>query len=144
MVRATNANEQTVLDLFAALSAKDPAAFAVCLDDEVSWTIMLVDMPGAGPHHGREAVTRNVLEAAGGAFRPGDPKVEVASIVSAGDRVMAETRGSGERADGLAYRNLYAWAFEMRGGRVLRAREYMDSLYIAGFLGLTAPATAQG
>ena len=67
-------------------------------------------------------------------FREGDPKVHVDSIVSAGDFVMAETRGSGARADGHPYHNVYAFAFEMRDARILNAREYMDTLYAARFL----------
>ena len=136
MVRASNANEQTVLDLFASMSAKDLLRAASLLHEEINWTLMLTDVPGGGPHQGREAVLANVLAGGRNVFREGDPKVQTDSIVSAGGFVMAETHGSGARMDGRPYNNRYAWAFEMRDGKILKVREYMDSLYVARFFNM--------
>ncbi len=133
MVRAASANEQVVLDLFAAISAKAYDQAAGLLDQEVGWTLMLVGMAGAGTHTGKAAVLRNLIAGAGQIFRKGAPKTVVETIVSAGDFVMAETRGTGERFDGLAYHNRYARAFELRQSLVFRVRDYTDSLYVSQF-----------
>jgi ketosteroid isomerase-like protein len=142
MVHASNANEQLVLDFFAILSSGDLEALAQKLHEDMSWTTMITDVPGAGRHDGRENVLQNFLAPVRGSFKDGDPKVHVDALVSSGDRVMAETHAIGSRADGHPYNNLYAWAFEIRDGLILHVREYMDSLYVARFfnLDLSGPA----
>lgn len=142
MVHASNANEQLVLDFFAILSSGDLEALAQKLHEDMSWTTMITDVPGAGRHDGRENVLQNFLAPVRGSFKDGAPKVHVDALVSSGDRVMAETHAIGSRADGHPYNNLYAWAFEIRDGLILHVREYMDSLYVARFfnLDLSGPA----
>jgi ketosteroid isomerase-like protein len=137
MVAAKTANEQAVLDFFETLSSGDLAVLASQLHEDMSWEPMVRDIPGAGLHQGRDKVINEFLAPVRGAFRPGDPKVSVDAMVSDGDRVMAETSATGEKADdGRPYSNRYAWAFEFRDGKILRVREYMDSLYVARFWGM--------
>lgn len=143
MVAATNANEQVVIDFFAALSSGDLGLVAALLHEDMSWTTMISDIPGAGRHDGRDNVLENFLAPVRGMFRPGDPKVHVDALVAAGDRVMAETHATGARADGHPYHNRYAWAFELRDGKILTVREYMDSLYVARFFGVDLSEGAQ-
>jgi hypothetical protein len=131
MVIPRNASEQAVFDFFETLSTGDLAALAGLLHEDMSWEPMVRDIPGASRHEGRDKVINELLAPVRGVFRPGDPKVHVDAIVSDGDRVMAETRATGERADGKPYSNRYAWAFELRDGKILKVREYMDSLYVA-------------
>jgi ketosteroid isomerase-like protein len=133
MVAASNANEQAVLDFFETLSTGNLDALARHLHEDASWEPMVRDIPGAGRHQGRDRIINAFLAPVRGAFREGDPKVFVDALVSNGDRVMAETRASGHKADGKPYDNRYAWAFELRAGKILNIREYMDSLYIARF-----------
>jgi ketosteroid isomerase-like protein len=94
---------------------------------------MVRDIPGAGRHEGRDRIINEFLAPIRGAFRAGDPKVHIDVVVSDGDQVMVETRATGERADGKAYNNRYAWSFDLRDGKILNIREYMDSLYVAHF-----------
>ena len=137
MVAARNASEQAVLDFFETLSTGDLDALALLMDEDMSWETMVRDIPGAGLHQGRDKVLGEFLAPVRGAFRPGEPKVLVDAMVSDGDRVIAETRALGTKADdGRAYDNRYCWAFEFRGGKVLKIREYMDSLYTAKFWGM--------
>jgi ketosteroid isomerase-like protein len=131
MVAPRNPSEKAVLDFFETLSSGDLDALARLMDEDASWEPMVTGIPGAGVHQGRDKVIKEFLAPVRGTFRPGDPKVFVDALVSDGDRVMAETRASGQRADGKPYDNRYAWAFELRAGKILRVREYMDSLYVA-------------
>ena len=140
MVAAKNASEQAVLDFFETLSTGDLVALAHHLHKDASWEPMVRDIPGAGRFDGRDMVINAFLAPIRGAFHPGDPKVHVDALVSDGDRVMAETHATGERADGKPYENRYAWAFELRGGKILNIREYMDSLYVAKFFDMIPSA----
>jgi ketosteroid isomerase-like protein len=133
MVAAKNANEKAVLDFFETLSSGDLVALASQLHEDMSWEPMVKEIPGAGRHEGRDTVINEFLAPVRGVFRPGEPKVRVDVIVSDGDRVMVETLATGQRADGKPYNNHYAWAFELRDGKILNIREYMDSLYVARF-----------
>lgn len=133
MAKAGNNNEQLVVDFFETLSTGDLDALSKHLSENMSWTTMISGIPGAGRHEGRDNVLNNFLAPVRGTFKEGDPKVFVDSLVSSGNRVMAETRAQGERADGKPYDNRYAWAFEITDGKIDHVREYMDSLYIARF-----------
>lgn len=137
MIEASNVSERVVLDFLACLSEKDRERAPIYLDTEISWTIMVANIPGGGRYQGLASVLQVLMGGASGVFRKGDPKVHVDSIASTGDFVMAEAHGSGARADdGLSYENRYAFAFELRGAKILNVREYMDTLYIARFLRL--------
>jgi uncharacterized protein len=137
MTIAKNAAEQAVLDFFETLSTGDLDALGRLMDEDMSWETMVRDIPGAGLHQGRDKVLNEFLAPVRGAFKPGEPKVLVDAMVSDGDHVIAETRALGTKADdGRVYDNRYAWAFEFRNGKVLKIREYMDSLYTARFWGM--------
>jgi ketosteroid isomerase-like protein len=141
MVTPKNASEKAVLVFFETLSTGNLDALAVLLDEDMSWEPMVRDIPGAGLHQGRDKVLNEFLAPIRGVFRSGEPKVYVDSMVSDGDRVMVETRATGTKADnGKPYANRYAWAFELKGGKILRVREYMDSLYIARFFDMIPSA----
>lgn len=140
MAAPKNASEQAVVDFFETLSTGDLDALAKLLHEDMSWEPMVRDIPGAGLHQGRDTVINAFLAPVRGTFRLGDPKVHIDAMVSDGDRVMAETRAIGERADGKPYANRYAWAFELRDGKILKVREYMDSLYVARWFDMVPPA----
>jgi len=133
MPAAKNANEQAVLDFFEVLSTGDLVALVPHLHEDASWEPMIKDIPGAGRHQGRDAIINDFLAPIRGAFREGDPKTHVDIMMSDGDRVVCESHATGHKADGKPYNNRYAWVFELRDGKVLNIREYMDSLYVAKF-----------
>lgn len=132
MVTASSPNEQTVLDFFAALSRGDLEAVRALLHEDATWTPQVREVPGAGVHKGHKGIVDEFLAPVRGLFAPGDPKVVVESIVSKGPLVMVESRGVGKLRDGRPYENLYAWALEVREGKVAAIREYMDSHYVIG------------
>ncbi|HTX23838.1 MAG TPA: nuclear transport factor 2 family protein [Steroidobacteraceae bacterium] len=132
MVEATNANERVVLDFFAALSSGDLERVRSFLHAEATWTPQVRDVPGAGVHTGHKGIIDEFLAPVRGLFAPGDPKVIVDAIVSSGPLVMVESRGVGRLQDGRPYANLYAWAIEVRDGKIAAIREYMDSHYVMG------------
>ena len=137
MVRADNENEQLVLEFFTVLSTGELERVRPLLHDEVSWIPQVKDIPGAGEYRGKKGVIDEFLAPVRGMFAPGDPKTTVDTIVSTGPLVMVESRGLGKLADGRTYENRYAWAIEIRDGKVFAIREYMDSHYVARLFGFT-------
>lgn len=137
MVRADNENERLVLEFFTVLSTGELERVRPLLHEEVSWIPQVKDIPGAGEYRGKKGVIDDFLAPVRGMFAPGDPKTTVDTIVSKGPLVMVESRGLGKLADGRAYSNRYAWAIEIRDGKVFAIREYMDSHYVAKLFGFT-------
>jgi hypothetical protein len=135
MMKADNDNERLVLRFFEVLSAGDLEAVRDLLHEEVTWKPQIRDVPGAGVHRGKKGIVDDFLRPIRGLFRPGDPKVMVDTIASKGSLVIAEARGIGKTADGRDYDNLYSWAFDIKDGKILAIREYMDSHYVINLLG---------
>jgi ketosteroid isomerase-like protein len=131
MVRADNENERLVLEFFQVLSTGELERVRAMLHDEITWTAQVKDIPGAGVHRGKKVVVDEFLAPVRGMFAPGDPKTTVDSIASKGSLVLVESHGEGKLADGRTYENRYAWAVEVKDGKIFAIREYMDSLYVA-------------
>lgn len=134
-VRADNDNERVVLDFFEVLSAGDLPGVRALLHEEAIWSPMVKGVPGAGVHRGKVGIVDEFLAPVRALFKPGDPKSLVQSIASKGSLVFVETHGVGQLADGRVYDNWYAWALEVRDGRILAIREYMDSFYVSQLFG---------
>ena len=136
MVRADNENERLALEFFATLSTGDLERLRPLLHEEVTWIPQVRDIPGAGTYRGKKGVIDEFLAPVRGMFAPGDPKTTVDTIASKGPLVLLESRGLGKLADGRTYENRYAWAIEIRDGKVFAIREYMDSFYVAKLFGV--------
>jgi uncharacterized protein len=95
-------------------------------------------VPGAGVHRGRKGIVDEFLTPIRGLFRPGDPQIIVDTIASKGPLVMLESHSGGCLADGRPYQNLYAWAVEVREGKVFALREYFDSHYVVELMSTVA------
>lgn len=135
MVTPENDNERLVLHFFDILSAGDLEGVRNLLHEDAVWIPQIRDVPGAGAHRGRKGIVDDFLRPIRGLFKPGDPKVIVDTLASKGNLVIAEARGTGTIADGRRYDNHYAWAFELKDGKVNVIREYMDSHYVINLLG---------
>jgi ketosteroid isomerase-like protein len=134
-VTAKNANEQTVLDFFVALSSGDLDRLRPFLDAESVWEPMVKDIPGAGSYRGDQIID-DFLAPIRSAFAPGDPKIHVQTLFSDSEMVAVESYSDGHLADGREYYNRYAWIFRVRDGKVGWMHEYMDSHYVARLFGL--------
>lgn len=129
-VEARSESERLVLRFFAALSAGDLEGVRLMLHEEATWKPQMRDVPGAGIHRGPGGIVDDFLTPIRGLFRPGDPKIIVDTIASRGTLVMVESHSGGCLADGRPYENLYAWAVEVRDGKIHALREYFDSHYV--------------
>ena len=134
-VTATNANEQLVLDFFEVLSSGDLEKLRAFYHDKSTWEPKVRAIAGSGKHVGMDIIDK-FLAPVRGMFEPGDPKVQVSNIFSAGPFVCAESLSTGTTLDGKVYENDYCWVFEVSNGKIDAMREYMDSHYIANLFGM--------
>ncbi len=129
-VVAETDSERVVLQFLATLSAGDLEGVRAMLHEDATWTPQMRGVPGAGVHRGHKGIVDEFLRPIRGLFRPGDPKIFVDTVTSKGSLVMLESHSGGCLADGRPYNNLYAWAVEVRDGKVYALREYFDSHYV--------------
>lgn len=127
---ATKTNEQIVRDFLATLSTGKLERVRPLFHPNAIWKVMPKGIPGEGEHVGRDFIIDEFLAPVRGMFDPGEPKVEIDTLISQGGLVAAELRGFGRMKNGKEYHNSYCWFFEIRDGLVYSIHEYMDSLYI--------------
>ncbi len=127
--------EQVVRSFFERLNAEDLEGIRALLTADAAWLPQARDIPGAGEYRGRDVIVDDFLRPVRGLFAAGSPRNRLLSIASNESLVLAETHGSGQLKDGRPYDNRYAWAFEVRDGKVAEIREYLDSHYIARLFG---------
>jgi len=136
---ARTKNEQLVVDFFETLSSGDLEKLRGLFHKKAVWKAMARDIPGAGEHVGRDHIVDEFLAPIRGMFEPGDPKIEIKTLISKGPLVATETLGLGRMKNGKEYHNLYCWVFEIKGDKVFSIHEYMDSHYVMGLVGPDAP-----
>lgn len=127
---AAEINEQLVRTFFDTLSTGDLEKLRSLLHEDACWTAMPKDIPGAGPHSGRDHIIDEFLAPVRGLFEPGDPKITINVLFARGNMVHAETRAFGKFLNGKEYDNNYCWGIEIKDGLIFALREYMDSHYI--------------
>ena len=131
-------NQETVVrKFFELLNAEDLEGVRALLSEDAAWIPQARDMPGAGEYRGRNVIVDTFLKPIRAMFAPGSPSNRILSLASNGELVLVETHGTGHLKDGRPYDNRYAWAFEIRDGKVAMIREYLDSYYIVRLFGTT-------
>ena len=131
-------NQETVVrKFFELLNAEDLEGVRALLSEDAAWIPQARDMPGAGEYRGRNVIVDTFLKPIRAMFAPGSPSNRILSMASNGELVLVETHGTGHLKDGRPYDNRYAWAFEIRDGKVAMIREYLDSYYIVRLFGTT-------
>jgi ketosteroid isomerase-like protein len=133
--QANTQSEAVVRTFFELLNADNLEALRTLLTEDAAWLPQARDMPGAGEYRGRDVIVDQFLRPIRALFARGSPSNRILSMASNGDLVLVETHGTGHLSDGRPYDNRYAWAFEVRAGKVAVIREYLDSYYIVRLFG---------
>ncbi|MET9482022.1 hypothetical protein [Streptomyces sp. NPDC006638] len=60
---------------------------------------------------------------------PNGVRVEITSVTSEGERVVIEYAAHDESAVGKVYDNRITLAVELSGGKIIRVREYLDTIH---------------
>lgn len=132
-------NTQLVKDAYAAFQRGDINTILNMLDDAVDWQGVIGTegvLPQAGRRHGRAAVAeffKQVAEAI--TFDTFEPR----EFIAQGDKVavMGHYRGKANTTGGT-YDTDWVMTFEIRGGRVVRFREFTDSAQLVRAYGTPA------
>lgn len=128
-------NAQIVRTFLETLSTGELERVRPLFHPNAIWKVMPKGIPGEGEHVGRDYIIDEFLAPVRGMFNPGEPKVEIDTLIAQGDLVAVELRGFGHFKNGKEYNNTYCWFFEVRDGMVYSIHEYMDSLYIKNLVG---------
>lgn len=96
------------------------------LAEEASWTIE-GNSVASKTYPTKEDFLREVIRPFNARMSIGiKPKVK--SITAEDDRVVIHFDAQGTAADGKPYVNTYAWFFQMKDGRVIRAAAFFDAI----------------
>jgi ketosteroid isomerase-like protein len=118
-------NKAAVTNRFEAWKAGTGNPFEL-LADEASWTIEGKSV-ASRTYPTKEDFLREVIRPFNARMSVGI-KPTVKSITAEGDRVVIHFDAAGTARDGAPYVNTYAWFFQMRNGRVIRAAAFFDAL----------------
>lgn len=119
------ANERIVVESFAAWAAGTGGPFDLLAED-ATWTIVGRSR-AAGAYPSREEFLSRVI-------RPFNARMQSAlvptirSVYAQGDTVVVFFDASGVARDGVRYANTYAWFLQLRGGRIVSAYAFFDSI----------------
>jgi ketosteroid isomerase-like protein len=118
-------NKAIVQESFDAWKAGTGGPFDL-LTDDATWTIPGHSMV-AGTYAGRESFLAGVIRPFNARTRQ-DWRPSIRKLYADGDTVIIFFDAQGMARDGKPYANTYAWFFEMRDGRVVRAVAFFDSI----------------
>lgn len=121
-----------VQSLYTAFAARDAVTIAAILDPEVVWE-QNAGFPGGGTWRGLASISENVFSRLRREFSGW--VTEVREWIDAGPTVVAvgEYRGVSV-ATGRAFTAAFAHVIEVRGGRVVRFRQFTDTAMVAAAL----------
>jgi ketosteroid isomerase-like protein len=96
------------------------------LADEASWTIV-GNSDAANTYPSKEAFLQQVIRPFNARMTEGI-KPSIRGLHADGEAVIIFFDAAGVARDGKPYTNTYAWFFDMRGDKVIRAHAFFDSL----------------
>jgi hypothetical protein len=96
------------------------------LADDASWTIV-GNSDAAKTYPTKEAFLREVIRPFNARMKEGI-KPTIRGLYADGEAVIIFFDAAGIARDGRPYTNTYAWFFDMRDGKVIRAHAFFDSL----------------
>lgn len=121
----TEENKQLVRDFYEAGNRGDMDACLAILAEDLVWT-NIGSTPFSGTYTGKQAVLEQLIGPLFSRLRAGI-RSKIENLIAEGDVVVAETSGTAETLDGSAYNNAYCQIMTIRGGRIVRVKEYFDT-----------------
>ena len=118
-------NKQLVKKFFENFSAGKVEDVLATLDDSATWWVA-----GNFPLSGTKT-KQEFAELAGqiGTMAPNGILVTPTAFTAEGDRVAMEATSYAEMANGKTYQNEYHFLIEVRDGKILSVREYLDTMH---------------
>jgi ketosteroid isomerase-like protein len=116
-----------VADFLATFSTGNVDAILDAMADGATWQVM-GRLEGMSGTYAKEELGR-LLRGAVALYREGALRITPTSMIAEGDKVAAEAESFATMTNGRVYNNGYHFLFEVSGEKVLRVREYMDTLH---------------
>ena len=126
-------NKQVVLDFFEAGARGDMEACFALLADDINWT-NIGTTKFSGTYVGKQEITEKLLGPLFGQLKAGIVS-RIEQLTAEGDIVVAQTSGTAETVDGVAYNNSYCQVIRIRDGKIAVVKEYMDTALIDSVFG---------
>jgi ketosteroid isomerase-like protein len=83
----------------------------------------------SGDFVGLKAIVQDLIGPLFGTLEAGI-RSEVEALIADGEQAVVLSRGTARTKSGRDYNNTYAQVFTVRGGKIVRVREYMDTALI--------------
>ncbi|WP_420139489.1 nuclear transport factor 2 family protein [Sphingomonas sp.] len=142
---STQRNVQIVKDFFAAFGRGDRETLLAVVAEDIEWIIPGAGWALAGTYRGRGGVL-TLIETASGSL---ETTTEPREFVAQGNRVLVAGTATGKvKATNEPFEDHWVFAITMRGGKLTRIREYVDTQELArasaSHAGLESPRDAPG
>jgi hypothetical protein len=138
---STEENKQVALSFFENLSNGDLDGALDLIDENVTWWL------AGKPDQFEIAGTKNKAQFAEmlrtiETGMPNGIRLTITGVTAEGDRVAVEMDANGVSATGKQYQNQYHDLLEIRGGKIVAGREYLDTAHAAEVIIGSAKAAA--
>jgi ketosteroid isomerase-like protein len=128
VIMSTDENVQTVKEFFAAIGRGDREGLLALAAEDIEWIIPGEDWPLAGTYRGHAGLA-DLLQTAS---RSIETSTEPREFVAQGDRVLVVGFAKGKiKATNKTFEDDWIFAITVRGGRLTRIREYIDTQALA-------------
>ncbi|WP_111707112.1 nuclear transport factor 2 family protein [Lutibacter citreus] len=125
----TEENKQLVREFWESFTAADIEKAFTYLDDNVVWRSMGVEgeLPVSGEmdKNGIGELIKNVKVAI-----PKGLELKMLGFTAEDNRVANEVESYGELTNGKIYKNLYHFFIEISNGKIIKIKEYMDTIHV--------------
>jgi ketosteroid isomerase-like protein len=123
-------NKQWMLAAWKTFGSRDAQRIAELFTEDAEWLAPEANATAralGGSHHicGREPIARFLASEMHSVFR--DIQIEIRSVLADADTVIIEEHMRAQLPNGKLYENDYCFLFELKGRRIHRVREYMDT-----------------
>ena len=126
-------NKQVVLDFYEAGARGDMDACFALLAADVTWT-NIGSTKFSGTYTGKRAIAEDLLGPLFGQLKAGISS-RIERLTAEGDIVVAQTSGTAETQNGVAYNNTYCQVMQIRNGQIANVMEYMDTALVDAVFG---------
>lgn len=124
--QTTEQNKQLATNFLEAVTAKDWERLLSLLDDSFTWWVSgKLAISGTYSKQETGEMLRQLVT-----LCKVTPVLKPFAFTAEGDRVAVEAEGIGEMLDGQTYHNIYHLLFEVRDGRIVKLRDYMDTMHV--------------
>ncbi|WP_283636578.1 nuclear transport factor 2 family protein [Aquaticitalea lipolytica] len=124
----TEQNKQTILSFFEQFSKANVTEALTYLDDDIVWQAMGIkgELPMSGTMD-KKAIGELITTVK--AMMPEGLELKPIGWTVEDDRVAAEFISYGKLSNGKVYNNPYHFLFQFSNGKIIKIKEYMDTLH---------------